>query len=438
MVLALLTASTFVTVAREQTFELLHSFQNLDGATPYVGLMQGTNGNFYGTTFFGGTNNYGTVFKMTTNGALTTLVTFSNTSNGAYPEAALVQGSDGNFYGTTDSGGTGGAGTLFKMTATGTLTNLVKFINSNGGYPLGRLLQGRDGNFYSTTYYGGTNGVGIAFKMTTNGALTTLVTFNTNNGAFPLARLVQGSNDNFYGTTYQGGTSNLGTVFQMTTNGSLTTLVGFNGTNGANPGAGLIQWSDGNFYGTTRFGGTNNYGTVFKMTTNGTLTTLASFDYSGNGANPRGGLVQGSDGNFYGTTSQGGAYGYGTVFQMTPAGTLATLVTFDNNNGAFPWDGVVQAADRGFYGTTSAGGTNGYGTIFRIFMPVSLSASPSGNKVVLSWSTNFAFGYTLQTTPNLTPPLTWTDSTNIPVIVGSQFTVTNITSGSGQFYRLKK
>ena len=384
-------------LATNGTFTTLASFANTNGANPYAGLVQGSDGNFYGTTVNGGDNGYGTVFQVTTNGTLTTLASFANT-NGANPYAGLVQGSDGNFYGTTVSGGDNGNGTVFQVTTNGTLTTLVSFAGTNGANPYAGLVQGRDGNFYGTTESGGAysnpqyytnpwlNGYGTVFMVTTNGTLTTLhsfgaVTHDTGvpfDGGNPYGRLVQGGDGNFYGTANNGGSCGLGTVFMVTTNGTFTTLASFAlNPDGANPYGGLVQGSDGTCYGTTVYGGMNGYhnditgalisfGTVFKLTTNGILTALVSFAGT-NGANPYGGLIQGSDGYFYGTTRNGGTNGgYGTVFKMTANGTLISLVSFGNTNGANPYAGLVQCSDGNYYGTTANGGSGGYGTVFMV------------------------------------------------------------------------
>jgi len=194
------------------------------------------------------------------------------------PYADLCAGQDGNFYGTTVGGGTnGGFGTVFKVTTNGLLTSLVSFAGTNGSFSHSELAQGNDGNFYGTTAGGGDNGYGTVFVVTTNGLLTSLVPFADTNGAFPYSSLTMGNDGNFYGTTYYGGSNNiLGTIFRVTTNGVLTSLASFNNTNGANPIAGLTLGSDGNFYGTTAFGGTNsgNYGTIFQVTPNGVLTSM--------------------------------------------------------------------------------------------------------------------------------------------------------------------
>jgi uncharacterized repeat protein (TIGR03803 family) len=375
----------------------------LDGANPSAALVQGSDGSFYGTTSSGGTNGgYGSVFKISTNGALTTLYSFTDTADGSSPCAALVQGSDGNFYGTTEWGGLPTFGTMFRISTNGVFTTLHSFTDTTDGcYPTG-LAQGRDGSFYGTTEYGGTYYSGTVFKISPNGVLTTMHAFTGgNDGAGPNG-LVQGSDGNFYGTTSSGGTSGAGTVFKISTNGVLTSLYSFaDGTNyGANPSAALVQGSDGSFYGTTEYGGTytNQYGqgqgTVFKISLNGALTTLHSFgsvqDTNGvplDGANPSAALVQGSDGSFYGTTAYGGTYtnqygqGQGTVFKISLNGALTTLHSFGSVqdtsgvplDGANPSAALVQGNDGSFYGTTAYGGTytnqysgQGQGTVFRI------------------------------------------------------------------------
>jgi uncharacterized repeat protein (TIGR03803 family) len=333
-------------------------------------LVQGNDGNLYGTTFYGGVNNDGTVFKITPGGVLTTLFSF-NGANGQYPYSSLVQGSDGNFYGTTAYGGSNGLGTVFKITPAGILTSLVSFNNTNGNFPDAAMMQGSDGNFYGTTYNGGDSGIGTIFRMTPAGVLTTLVSFNIDNGASPNAALVQGSDGNFYGTTQTGGSSSgggWGTVFKMTPAGVLTTLASFNFANGGFPFSNLVEGSDGNYYGTTAIGGSGNYGTVFRITPAGTLTTLVSFNGS-NGYAPTAGLVAGSDGNFYGTVQSGSVSGDGAIFKMTLAGDFNTVVSFTGPDGRYPYNGVVQGSDGNLYGTTTFGGSFADGEIFQLTFP---------------------------------------------------------------------
>jgi uncharacterized repeat protein (TIGR03803 family) len=344
----------------------LYSSLSVDGSSPYAGLVQGTDGNLYGTTSDGGANGDGTVFTITPTGTLTTLHSFSSI-DGAGPIAGLAQGTDGNFYGTTSSGGASHYyGTVFKITPAGTLTTLYSFAWSDGARPSAGLVQGVDGNFYGTARLGGASGDGTVFMVTPTGTLTTLHSFAGSDGKYPQAALVQGTDGILYGTTSEGGTSFNGTVFKITPAGALTTLYSFSGSDGARPSAGLVQGTDGNFYGTTPFGGANGYGTVFKITPAGALTTLHSFAYS-DGEEPDTALVHGTDGNFYGTTPFGGANGYGTVFKITPAGTLTTLHSFSRGvDGSYPEAGLVQGTDGNFYGTTIDGGAYGGWVFFRL------------------------------------------------------------------------
>ena len=364
------------------TFSSLHSFTGGSvGLNPYAGLVQGRDTFLYGTTLNGGSSGYGLTFKLYTNGAFSVLHSFTNGSDGADPYAGLVQGSDGYFYGAAYQGGDSSSGTLFKMTSTGVLTSLYSFTGSDdGSYPAATLIQGTNGKLYGATYQGGTNGYGSVFSLTTKGAFAPLASFDYDNGAYPIGPLVQAADGLLYGCTYYGGDIGYGTVYSLTTNGALTTLVSFDYDNGAYPYGGLIQASDGLFYGTTYYGGTNGgWGTVFRMTADGTLTTLYSFGQA-DGAYPGAGLVQATDGNLYGTTSEGGLGGQGTVFRLTTNGVLTTVVWFNGANGANPQSPVIQARDGSFYGTAEYGGTNydgtastGDGLVFRLTLPMFLS-----------------------------------------------------------------
>jgi uncharacterized repeat protein (TIGR03803 family) len=553
----LFSAGTIFKMTTSGLFTSLYSFTNAaDGGEPYAGLVQANDRNFYGTTSAGGTNNNGTIFKITTNGGLSTLYWFTGTNDGASPRAALIQARDGNLYGTAYEGGTAGSGTIFRVSTNGVFNPLFQFNGTNGARPYGGLLQASDGNFYGTTENGGVGGVGSIFRMDTNGNLTTLVWFNEANGATPEGTLIQGADGALYGTTYHGGTSDNGTVFKLvvplppliihqptnqptfqgatvrftvvatgvsplsyqwqvngtnltdgdgitgSTNSTLSisntspaevgyysvivsnalgsvTSVGAqlsiasapptiisqsssqtvpsgatvilsvtvlgnqplfyqwqdngtaladgnnltgtgtasltiknvsafnNGTysvtvsnvlgwssstgmiltvtpvtiagvtlkslnwpgqtnDGLNPN-GLVQGSDGLFYGTTQNGGANTFGTIFQMTASGVFTNLYSFTGLGDGAYPVTSLIQGTNGNFYGTASAGGG-GWGTLFEISPVGGFNTWHTFGGGvNGGFPSAGLVRGKDGDFYGTTLSGGTNqGWGTAFKI------------------------------------------------------------------------
>jgi uncharacterized repeat protein (TIGR03803 family) len=356
----------------------IYSFIGPDGGQPSAALVQGPDGSFYGTTEYGGAYGYGTVFKMSPSGQLNTLASFNQT-NGSYPRASLVFGADGNLYGTTSAGGTNQYyGSVFRITTNGILTSLASFDYTLGDYPQSALVQAADGAFYGTTTDGGSYYEGTVFKVTTNGELSTVFTFSPLTGYYPESGLVQGPDDSLYGTTEEGGgTNSYGTIYRLTTNGQFSTLVSFNNTNGSYPLAPLIFGADGNLYGTTS-NGTNYYGTIFRVTTNGTLTTLVAFTYN-MGGNPQGGLIQGADGYFYGTTAYGGYNGQGTVFRMASNGAITNFFSFSGSNGVAPMAGVVQGSDGNLYGTAQNGGLaiinglsySGDGVVFRVVLPAS-------------------------------------------------------------------
>ncbi|MGA2590581.1 MAG: choice-of-anchor tandem repeat GloVer-containing protein [Bryobacteraceae bacterium] len=382
-------SATTAIVLHAQTFTTLHSLDGTDGEgeNPVAALVQATNGDLYGTTGLGGANAAGTVFKITPSGTLTTFYSFcsqSGCTDGSRPYAGLIQATNGDFYGTTYFGG--GAkddGTVFKITPSGALRTLYSFCSqsgcTDGGLPDAGLVQAANGNFYGTTDGGGANAAGTVFKITTGGKLTTLYSFcaqsGCTDGQYPDAGLIQATNGDFYGTT--SGSSGVGTVFKITTGGKLTTLHSFCSqsgcTDGQYPYAGLVQATNGDFYGTTSAGGASGHGTVFKITPSGALRTLYSFcSQSGctDGSGPYAGLIQATNGDLYGTTEYGGAYGYGTVFEMTPGGTLTTLYSFCAQSGCtdgqYPYAGLVQDTNGTFYGTTEYGGAYGDGTIFTL------------------------------------------------------------------------
>ncbi len=297
----------------------------------------------------------------------------SFSGDGSYPVAGLVLAGDGNFYGvTSNGGGANGDGTVFRMTGAGTVTTLHAFdANADGSQPFAGLLAADDGSFYGTTESGGgdANGDGTVFKMTSDGTVTVLHAFHGDDGSQPHAGLTRGGDGNFYGTTTYGGASGNGTVFRVTPSGAVTALYSFaGGDDGSYPVAGLVLGGDGNFYGTTSDGGdANGDGTVFQITPAGALTTIHHFSGT-DGYQPTGKLAVGRDGNFYGTTDNGGANGFGTVFRMAATGDLTTLYHFGGGtDGAYPYAGLAVASDGNLYGTTSAGGdANGDGTVFQI------------------------------------------------------------------------
>jgi uncharacterized repeat protein (TIGR03803 family) len=345
----------------------LHSFVQTDGASPFAPLVQATDGKLYGTTNLGGTANFGTVFKITTGGTLTSLHSFDET-DGYAPAAGLVQATDGKLYGTTGAGGQNANGVLYKITPSGAFTIPYAFCMLSGcadGAGPFAIIQA-NGSLYGTTGGGGAHNSGTVYKITLSGKLTTLYSFCAQSGCpdglDAAAGLAQGTDGNFYGITTYGGANGDGTVFKVTPSGTLTTLHSFaQAVDGAFPIGGVVQGSDGKLYGTTYQGGAHGNGTVFKISTKGTLTTLYNFCSLNNctdGAHPKATLIQATDGNFYGTTVAG------TVFKITSGGTLTTLHTFGSSDGATPEAGLVQDTNGKFYGTTAFGGTSNDGVVF--------------------------------------------------------------------------
>lgn len=255
---------------------------------------------------------------------------------------------------------------------------------SDGADPQGSLIQASDGNLYGTTSSGGAYDQGTVFKITPAGMETVLYSFAGGaDGAGPVASLIQGSDGNLYGATPNGGANAYGTVFMITLTGTELVLHSFaNGADGANPRGGLIQATDGNLYGTTASGGTTGGGTVFKITPAGIETVVYSFAGASahDGYGPWAGLIQAMDGNLYGTTYAGGG-GAGVAFSIAPMGGESVLASLAGGNDTAPFGSLVQAADGNFYGMSSGGvatvglGVINDGTIFRI--------TPGGVETVL-------------------------------------------------------
>lgn len=352
-------AGTIFKITRQGALTTVHSFQNSDGFVHQAGLTVGPDGNLYGTSRDGGSADQGSVFKITTNGNYTILASFVGT-NGTIPMSQLTAAPDGQLYGTTQLGGAANLGTVFKISTNGALTTLASFTNREDSLPSTGLVLASDGNFYGSSQT-------AIFKVTPGGILTTLTSLTPLDGITPQGALTLGLDGNFYGTTRAGGTNNIGTIFRLSTGGTLTRLFSFNGTNGSLPDAGLTLGNDGNFYGTTTSGGSFiSFGTVFRFTTNGTLTTLASFDGTNSGSSPDSPLLMDTNGNLYGTAPQGGPGFRGTVFRVTTNGALTVLFAFNSTNGSTPRDGLILANDGNFYGTLVAGGVSNAGTIFRM------------------------------------------------------------------------
>lgn len=353
-----------------QHLNILGNFKGANGAKPWSTLVLASDGNFYGTTQNGGTNplctvsgGCGTIFKVTPSGKLTSLYSFAGTTDGGNTFAGLVQGANGNLYGVTpgEPPYTTNYGTAFEITLGGQFTILHQFQGPEGALPNGTLMLSSDGNFYGTAQEGGNGGGGTIFSMTPTGTLKTLWSFDyADFGFFPYSSLIQTKSGDLYGTTAGGTAYSLGGVFKLSAHGHFTVIHAFKGLYGGVDVSGLLLGADGNFYGTTENGGKYvGYGNVFKMTPTGKMTILHSFDVT-DGDVPVGLLIQGMDGNFYGTTAYGGPLDEGTVFKITPAGKLTTLYAFGGDTykfGGNVYAGLVQAPNGLLYGDTFLGGS---------------------------------------------------------------------------------
>jgi len=369
--------------ARAQTFTLLYTFTGgSDGRGPFGGVILDGAGNLYGTTTEGGnlacSLGCGTVFKVDTSGNETVLYSFAGTGagDGEYPNATLLRDTQGNLYGTTESGGAFGYGTVFKLSAAGAETVLHSFTGTGGDgkFPFGGVARDGQGNLYGTTNTGGVFGVGTVFRVDATGNETVLYSFTGtgSDGKSPYAGVVRDAQGNLYGTTESGGTSNVGTVFKVDATGTETILYSFTvtGGDGAEPMSGLVRDAQGNLYGTTNAGGVGvggGNGVVFKVDKTGREKVLFRFPGTGaDGIRPHG-VVRDAQGNLYGTTVFHGAFGWGTVFKLSPTGKQTVLYNFNGGNadGGDPYAGVVLDGQGNIYGATSAGAI-GYGTVFKI------------------------------------------------------------------------
>jgi uncharacterized repeat protein (TIGR03803 family) len=395
--------------AHAQTFTLLASFNGTNGSNP-GDLVQGPDGNLYGLAG-GGAHKDGVIYKITPQGALTTLYSFcslANCADGQDPSGSMVVGLDGNLYGTTLLAGAHSSsntlgGTVFKITPSGTFTTLYSFCGQSCGDGIGptQLFLNNSGNFFGATESGGADNSGTFFEITAKGVLTTLYSFcsktNCADGEDP-SNLVFAANGSFYGTTIDGtapGGTTLtpvetpGTFFRITTKGVLTTIANVcnsNCTGETGPGP-MVQGPNGNFYGTNSDGGAGG-GTVLEITPKGVQTTLYTFCFTlkcPDGFFPYAGLAFATDGNFYGTASAGGEHNNGTIFQITPEGAFTTVYKFCPVNpcsdGSFPHSTLLQATDGNIYGTAGASGTKNNGTVFQLDIgaaPFVRTLTPSG------------------------------------------------------------
>jgi uncharacterized repeat protein (TIGR03803 family) len=385
--------------AQAQTVTPLATFNSQFASGP-VAPIQATDGNFYGTAG-GGTHGEGVIYRVTPEGRLSSLYNFCSQPNCADGEAGTsspLLGSDGNLYGVTSYGGSNNSGTIYQLTLSGKLTVLYNFCPPNscsGGTDSYGLLEGSDGNFYGTTFEGGNSNLGTIFRISPSGDFKVLYNFcalaNCVDGVLPQSPPIQGIDGNFYGVVTGGGSMQGGALYKLTPSGTYSVVRNFcsygNGPcDGAQPES-IVQDASGNFFGIAEFGGPENYGTVFEITSENQFKALHSFDeVSGY---PLPGLALGSDGNIYGkTTGNGAGLNDGTLFETAPEGVFTQVYSFSYcSTGLTPWWGpLFQGTDGIFYAATIYGGNSdcsGGGTIFALDNGLSplVKTAPTAGKV---------------------------------------------------------
>lgn len=375
--------------AQAYTESVLYNFSGynvggtpFDGAYPTAGLVRDDRGNLYGTTTEGGSAGYGngTLFKLDPSGNETILHSFTgNGGDGVYCNGTPILDEQGNLYGTCNSGGASGDGTVYKISRTGNATVLHSFTGTagDGANPNSALMRDNHGNLYGTTTTGGAFNAGTVFKLDQAGNETIIHSFtgSAGDGATPYGGLIQDEAGNLYGTTGAGGAFSNGTIYKIDKHGVETVLHSFNAAtgDGKSPFGSLVRDCRGNLFGTTLGGGSADDGTVFELTAAGNETVLHSFTggftaFTGDGAYPDAGLVLDEQGNLYGITTAGGAARNGTVFKLDTSGNETLLYSFGNApDGVSPGLGSVVLDRQGnLYGTTSLGGTFNVGTVFKL------------------------------------------------------------------------
>jgi uncharacterized repeat protein (TIGR03803 family) len=415
-------------------------------------VVRGKDGNVYGTTQFGGDYGYGAVFVVTPSGVMTNLYEFGSDPDvdlGAGDPGNLIQATDGNLYGTTQNGGDNESGTVFRISTTGALKVVYSFgaeQDAGSSYPVAALVQGSDSYLYGTAEYGGAYDNGTIFKIGTNGDFSLLHSFSEIlvdgktilQGADPVSPMIQAVDGNFYGVAPYGGVGGGGTIFQISSSGNFSNLYSF----GATPGdgsmpTGLTQDADGSFYGVTQMGGVSSNGVLFHLSTNFTLTNIYSFDEQSDvGFSPIGALVP-TGGKFYGATQQGGTNQDGSIFAFDAGGAPASVVLFNSDTGYSPQQSqcLTLGADGNLYGATSAGGTNGDGTVYQVVLPSGaapqISIEPVSHRAVAGGS------FTLQVAATGSDPLVYQwrfDGSSISGATTTNLTVQNVTATNAGSY----
>lgn len=366
----LLAALLSACALQAQTFSVLYAFQG-DARAPMGTPILDRDGNLYGTTQNGGRGALGSVYKLDPQGTLTLIYSFTGDPDGANPVAGVVMDANGNLYGATPAGGLYRSGTVFRIDDGGHETVLHSFQPQiEGMNPQGGVTLDSAGNLYGTTAAVGTQSAGTIFKITSAGAFSTLYTFKADNdGKDPRAGVLIDGAGNLIGTTRRGGHYSAGAVFKLDTQGKLTILYSFpSAPGGRSPYAPVIRDAAGNLFGTTADGGAFGEGSVYKLDTQNRPTVLYSFSAGPkDGQVPRSAVVRDAAGNLYGTTLEGGTAGQGTVYKVDPAGKETILHNFTGgDDGGYPYAGLVMDNDGNLYGAAAAGGVGLCGTIFKI------------------------------------------------------------------------
>lgn len=378
-------------------------------------LLLADDGNIYFTSSQGGTG-YGNVARLAPDGAASPVYTFAG-DDGFSPFAGLIQASDGNLYGTTYYGGPDRRGSVFKLTLAGALTTVHNFADGGeeGTNPYTGLVQAGDGNLYGTARLGGEFDKGVVFRVALDGTgFTVLHSFNGDDGQDPQGQLVLDSDGMLYGTTMLGGSGNRGVIYRISTTGDYQLLYSFPRLNafndvglatnstGANPRAALLRTADGVFYGTAYQGGQYGNGTLFRAEVVGNaanVSVIHAFEgWSFDGGFPVSSVVQGPDGDFYGTSESGGYGDNGAVWRVAQDGTSFALLhgyLGTATDGLTPYASPMFA-NGNLYAVSSTDNTGAAGAIVKLErdtgggLPVEFTVSATqidvGQSVQIAWS----------------------------------------------------
>lgn len=366
---ALVLAFSITCAAQAKDTQILHTYSGKkDGAEPIGNLVEDGAGNLYGATAHGGQYDGGVVYRLAPDGTHTVLHSFSGGNDGGLPLAGLVMDKAGNLYGTTESGGTRGGGLVFKLTPDGAKTTLHDFTGGDdGAFPHAGLFMDKHGNLYGTTQNGGRKNMGTVFEISAKGKERVLYAFHGDkDGLWPEGRVIKDTHGNLYGTTYYGGPGGAGEVFKLAPDGSKTVLHAFtDGDDGGFPASGLVMDEGGNLYGTAYSGGEEGVGTIFKIDAAGKFSVLYSVEGSV-GSNPVTDLIMDKSGTLFGAISFGsGQICCGALFKLSADGAFTVLHTFTGHDGAEP-NSLFMDQQGNFYGTTVVGGRKNHGTVFRL------------------------------------------------------------------------